>query len=302
MPEVRLDGRVAVVTGAGGGLGRSHALELARRGAYVVVNDLGGTLDGEGSSASAADRVVAEIASPGGGAGPNDDRVATPVGGDAIIQTAIDAFGRVDVLVNNAGILRDKAFHKMDAALIDQVIDVHLKGAFYVTQPAFRRMREQRYGRIVSTSSASGLFGNFGQANYGAAKAGLAGLTRVLAIEGAEHGITANAIAPIAQTRMTEGILGELSSKVSPNQVSPLVAYLASEECSVNGHIYSVAGGRIARIFMGETSGVVLDENTAEAVLAHIAAIDELDPTRFHEPASLDAETTIIAKALADAL
>ena len=301
MQELRLDGRVAVITGAGGGLGRSHALELARRGAYVVVNDLGGALDGQGSSASAAQHVADEITALGGVAVANHDSVATPEGGEAIVQTAIDAFGRVDVLINNAGILRDKAFHKMDADLINQVIDVHLKGAFFVTQPAFRRMREQRYGRIVSTSSASGLFGNFGQANYGAAKAGLAGLTRVLAIEGAEHGIAANAIAPIARTRMTEGILGDLAPRVSPSSVSPLVAYLASEECSVNGHTYSVAGGRIARIFIGETEGLVLLENSAEAIRAHIGAIGEVDTTGFHEPSSLDAETTIIAKALTDA-
>ena len=301
MQELRLDGRVAVITGAGGGLGRSHALELARRGASVVVNDLGGALDGQGSSASAAQRVADEITTLGGVAVANHDSVATPEGGEAIIQTAIDAFGRVDVLINNAGILRDKAFHKMDADVINQVIDVHLKGAFFVTQPAFRRMREQRYDRIISTSSASGLFGNFGQANYGAAKAGLAGLTRVLAIEGAEHGIAANAIAPIASTRMTEGILGDLSPRVSPSSVSPLVAYLASEECSVNGHIYSVAGGRIARIFIGETEGLVLSENSAEAIRASIGAIGEVDTTGFHEPSSLDAETTIIAKALTDA-
>ena len=300
MQELRLDGRVAVITGAGGGLGRSHALELARRGAYVVVNDLGGALDGQGSSASAAQHVADEITALGGVAVANHDSVATLEGGEAIVQTAIDAFGRVDVLINNAGILRDKAFHKMDADLINQVIDVHLKGAFFVTQPAFRRMREQRYGRIVSTSSASGLFGNFGQANYGAAKAGLAGLTRVLAIEGAEHGIAANAIAPIARTRMTEGILGDLAPRVSPSSVSPLVAYLASEECSVNGHTYSVAGGRIARIFIGETEGLVLLENSAEAIRAHIGAIGEVDTTGFHEPSSLDAETTIIAKALTD--
>ena len=300
MQELRLDGRVAVITGAGGGLGRSHALELARRGASVVVNDLGGALDGQGSSASAAQRVADEITARGGVAVANHDSVATPEGGEAIVQTAIDAFGRVDVLINNAGILRDKAFHKMDADVINQVIDVHLKGAFFVTQPAFRRMREQRYGRIVSTSSASGLFGNFGQANYGAAKAGLAGLTRVLAIEGAEHGIAANAIAPIARTRMTEGILGDLSPRVSPGSVSPLVAYLASEQCSVNGHIYSVAGGRIARIFIGETEGLVLLENSAEAIGAHIGAIGEVNTTGFHEPSSLDAETTIIAKALTD--
>ena len=301
MEELRFDGRVAIITGAGGGLGRAHALALAHRGASVLVNDLGGALDGSGSSATAAQRVVEEIIAFGGVAAPNHDSVATAEGGAAIVQSALDAFGRVDVLINNAGILRDRAFHKMDASLIDQVLDVHLKGAFYVSQPAFRLMREQGYGRIVNTSSASGLFGNFGQANYGAAKAGLAGLTRVLALEGIEHGIKVNAIAPIALTRMTEGILGDLAPKVSPESVSPLVAYLANEECAVNGNIYSVAGGRIARILVAETYGVVLSENTPEAVSAQIYQIDQLDPARLHEPSSLDNETTIIAKALSEA-
>jgi NAD(P)-dependent dehydrogenase (short-subunit alcohol dehydrogenase family) len=300
MTELRFEGRVAIITGAGGGLGRSHALELARRGAQILVNDLGGALDGSGSSVTAAQHVVDEITALGGVAAPNHDSVSTPEGGQAIVQAAIDAFGRVDVLVNNAGILRDKAFHKMDTAMIDSVIDVHLKGAFYVGQPAFRLMREQGYGRIVNTSSASGLFGNFGQANYGAAKAGLAGLTRVLALEGAGHGIKVNAIAPIASTRMTQDILGELAVRVSPDSVSPLVAYLAHEECSVNGHVYSVAGGRIARILVAETEGVVLAENTPEAIVAQLGVIDELTADGFHEPLSLDDETTIIAKALAE--
>jgi NAD(P)-dependent dehydrogenase (short-subunit alcohol dehydrogenase family) len=298
MADLRFDGRVAIITGAGGGLGRSHALELARRGAQILVNDLGGALDGSGSSMSAADRVVAEITASGGIAVPNHDSVATPAGGQAIVKAALDAFGRVDVLINNAGILRDKAFHKMDRAMIDLVIDVHLKGALNVTQPAFALMREQRYGRIINTSSASGLFGNFGQANYGAAKAGLAGLTRVLAIEGADHGIKVNAIAPIASTRMTQDVLGDLAPKVSPESVSPLVAYLAHEECAANGHIYSVAGGRIARIFVAETHGVVLSENTAEAVRDNLPLIDELDAQRYHHPLSLDDETMIIANAL----
>jgi NAD(P)-dependent dehydrogenase (short-subunit alcohol dehydrogenase family) len=266
----------------------------------VLVNDLGGALDGSGSSASAAQRVVDEITALGGSAAANHDSVATAEGGEAIVQAALDAFGRVDVLINNAGILRDKAFHKMDAAFIDQVIDVHLKGALYVSQPAFALMRAQGYGRIVNTSSASGLFGNFGQANYGAAKAGLAGFTRVLAIEGAEHGIKVNAIAPIALTRMTEGILGDLAAKVAPETVSPLVAYLTNEECTVNGHIYSVAGGRIARIFVAETYGVVLKENTPEAIQDQLTQIDDLDVTRLHEPTSLDSETMIIAKALSE--
>jgi NAD(P)-dependent dehydrogenase (short-subunit alcohol dehydrogenase family) len=301
MSELRFNGRVAIITGAGGGLGRCHALELARRGAHVLVNDLGGAVDGSGSSASAAQRVVDEIIAFGGTAAPNHDSVATPEGGQAIVQAALDAFGRLDVLVNNAGILRDKAFHKMDHAMIDAVIDVHLKGSMYVSQPAFALMREQGYGRIINTSSASGLFGNFGQANYGAAKAGLAGLTRVLGIEGASHGIKVNAIAPIAATRMTKDILGEqLAAKVSPESVSPLVAYLAHEECSVSGHVYSVAGGRIARIFVAETSGVVLAENTAEAIQSHLSEMDLMDVEQYYEPTSLEDQTTIIAKALSE--
>ena len=301
MPDLRFDGRVAIITGAGGGLGRSHALELARRGAHILVNDPGSALDGSGSSTFAADRVVEEITSFGGTAASNHDTVATPQGGQAIVQAALDAFGRVDVLVNNAGILRDKAFHKMDDVTIDAVIDVHLKGALYVSRPAFALMREQGYGRIVNTTSASGLFGNFGQANYGAAKAGLAGLTRVLAIEGAGHGIKVNAIAPIASTRMTQDVLGDLATRVSPESVSPLVAYLAHEECSVNGHVYSVAGGRIARVFVAETHGVVLPENTSEAIRAQLSLIDQLDVDGFHQPSSLDDEIGIIAKALTEA-
>ena len=300
MSDLRFDGRVAIITGAGGGLGRSHALELARRGAHVLVNDLGGAVDGSGSSMTAADRVVDEITAFGGTAAPNHDTVATAQGGQAIVQAALDAFGRVDVLINNAGILRDKAFHKMDDTMIQTVIDVHLKGALYVSQPAYRLMREQGYGRIVNTSSASGLFGNFGQANYGAAKAGLAGLTRVLALEGANHGIKVNAIAPIAATRMTEDILGDLAAKVSPDSVSPLVAYLAHEECAVNGHVYSVAGGRIARIFVAETHGVLLSTNTSEEIRSKLSLIDEMDVERYHLPMSLEDETTIIAKALSE--
>ena len=300
MSDLRFDGRVAIITGAGGGLGRAHALELARRGAHILVNDLGGALDGSGSSQSAADRVVDEITALGGVAAPNHDNVATAQGGQAIVQAALDAFGRVDVLINNAGILRDKAFHTMDEAMIHSVIDVHLMGALYVSQPAYRLMRQQGYGRIVNTSSASGLFGNFGQANYGAAKAGLAGLTRVLALEGASRGIKVNAIAPIAATRMTQDILGDLAARVSPESVSPLVAYLAHEQCSVNGHVYSVAGGRIARIFVAETHGVVLTENTSEQIQANLQLIDEMDVDRYHQPLSLDEETTIIAKALAE--
>jgi NAD(P)-dependent dehydrogenase (short-subunit alcohol dehydrogenase family) len=296
MTQMGFAGRVAIVTGAGGGLGRAHALELARRGAKVVVNDLGGSLDGSGSSSTAAGRVVEEIEALGGQAVANHDSVATPAGGQAIVDAALEAFGRIDILVNNAGILRDKAFHKMDAQMFDAVIDVHLKGAFYVTQPAFTLMRAQGYGRIVNTTSASGLYGNFGQANYGAAKAGLLGLTRVLALEGEGHGIKVNAIAPIASTRMTTDLLGNLSDTVSPESVSPVVAYLAHEDCSVNGHVYSVAGGRIARIFVAETVGAVLADLTPEGIRDHLALIE--DAGGYLVPGSLSEATSIIGKAL----
>jgi NAD(P)-dependent dehydrogenase (short-subunit alcohol dehydrogenase family) len=298
MSEITLDGRVAIVTGAGGGLGRSHAIALAQRGALVVVNDLGGALDGSGGSQSAAQLVVDQIVAEGGTAVANFDSVATPEGGEAIVQAAVDAFGRVDIVVNNAGILRDKAFHKMETSMVDAVIDVHLKGAFYVSRPAFILMRQQGFGRIISTTSASGVFGNFGQANYGAAKAGLVGLTRVLAQEGAMHGVKANAIAPIALTRMTEGILGDLSSKVSPDTVSPMVVYLASENCEESGHVYSVAGGRIARIAIMETPGVVFDELSPEVIGQRMSDINGRDVASFVEPGSLDDETKLIARAL----
>jgi NAD(P)-dependent dehydrogenase (short-subunit alcohol dehydrogenase family) len=297
MSELNFDERVAVITGAGGGLGRSHALELARRGARIVVNDVGRSVHGDGASTDAAQAVVDQITALGGTAVANHDTVATPEGGQAIVQSALDEFGRVDILINNAGILRDKAFHKMDSQMIHSVIDIHLKGALFVSQPAFRVMRENGYGRIVNTTSASGLFGNFGQANYGAAKAGLAGLTRVLALEGQAHGIRVNAIAPIAATRMTAGILGDLTDRVGPDSVSPVVAYLAHEDCAVNGNVYSVAGGRVALIFIAETTGAVLTELTPEAVRDQLVEIEDQD--LFHQPASLDAATSIIADALA---
>lgn len=220
-----------------------------------MVNDLGGSVDGTGSSSSAAQLVVDEIKTAGGEAVADTNSVATPEGGRAIVQTAIDAFGRVDIVINNAGILRDKAFHNMEPDLLNPVLDVHLKGAFYVTQPAFVKMREQGFGRIISTSSAAGVFGNFGQTNYGAAKMGLVGFTRVLAVEGARFNIKANAIAPLALTRMTEDILGGLKDKLDPGLVSPLVAFLAHEDCPVSGQLFSVGGGRVAQVFLGETNG-----------------------------------------------
>ena len=255
MADLGYDNKVAIVTGAGGGLGREHAMLLASRGARVVVNDLGGAVDGSGGDASAAQKVVDEIEAAGGIAVADHNSVATEEGGAAIVQTALDEFGQIDIVINNAGILRDKTFHNMDDSMVTPVIDVHLKGAFYVTRPAWVKMREQGYGRVVNTSSNSGILGNFGQANYGAAKMGLVGFTRVLAAEGAKYNIKVNALAPVARTRMTEELLGPLADNLDPAMVAPTVAWLVHEDCPVSGEIYSVAGGRVARFFIGMTEG-----------------------------------------------
>src|SRR5690349_1118510 len=272
MEPLSFDGQVAIVTGAGGGLGRSHALELARRGALVVVNDLGGAVDGTGSSATAAQRVVEEIRGEGGDAVANGDSVATPDGGEAIVQAAIDAYGRVDVVVNNAGILRDAAFKNVTPELLDPVIDVHLKGAFNVLRHAWPRLREQNYGRIVNTTSGSGMFGNFGQSNYGAAKAGLMGLTRVLSIEGERNNVRVNAIAPIAHTRMTET---QIPDEMVPELISPLVAYLCHASCGITGQAYSVGGGRVSRLFLGMTTGITEPDLSAEMIAERIGEIED---------------------------
>jgi NAD(P)-dependent dehydrogenase (short-subunit alcohol dehydrogenase family) len=295
--DLGFDGKVAIITGAGGGLGRSHALELARRGALVVVNDLGGSVDGTGGgTTTAAQAVVDEIKAAGGEAVPNYDSVATPEGGQSIVQTAVDSFGRIDIIVNNAGILRDTSFKNMGADMLNPVIDVHLKGAFYVTQPAWEHMREQGYGRIVNTSSGAGIFGNFGQTNYGAAKMGLVGLTNVLAIEGAKYNIKANAIAPVAKTRMTEDLLGPLADKLLPESVTPTVVYLASEECPVTGEVYSVGGGRVARVFVGVTPGIADPELTAESVRDRFEEIRNLEG--YEVPANLNEEMMLALKTL----
>lgn len=289
MADLGFDGKVAIITGAGGGLGRQHALLLAKRGALVVINDLGGAVDGSGSDASAAQRVVDEIKALGGEAVADHNSVATAEGGAAIVQTAIDAFGKVDIVVNNAGILRDKSFHNLTPDLTNAVLDVHLKGAFHVTQPAFVKMREQGYGRIISTSSAAGLFGNFGQANYGAAKMGLVGFTRVLAVEGERFNIKANVIAPLALTRMTEEIMGVLKDKVSPEQVSPMVAFLAHEDCPTSGEVFSVAGGRVARVFLAETPGFTKNGLTVEDIRDNWSTITKEDG--YFVPRNLGEET-----------
>lgn len=277
MADLGFDGRVAIITGAGGGLGREHALLLASRGAQVVVNDLGGSVNGAGASAGPADATAKEIEALGGVAVADTNSVATPEGGEAIVATALEAFGRVDIVVNNAGILRDKTFHNMGPDLVDPVLDVHLKGAFWVTRPAWIKMREQSYGRIVNTSSNSGILGNFGQSNYGAAKMGLVGLTRVLAAEGAKYNIMVNAVAPVARTRMTEELLGAMADRLDPKLVSPIVAWLCHEDCPVTGEIYSAAGGRIARFFIGLTEGYYDPKLTVEDVRDHFAEIRSED-------------------------
>lgn len=291
MSDIGYDGKVAIITGAGGGLGRQHALLLASRGALLVINDLGGSVDGTGSDKGAAERVVDEIKALGGEAVADTNSVATPEGGAGIVKSAVDAFGKVDIVINNAGILRDKAFHNMTPDLVDPVIDVHLKGAFNVTQAAWGIMREQGYGRVISTSSAAGIFGNFGQANYGAAKMGLVGFTRVLAVEGAKYNIKANAIAPLALTRMTESLLGGLGDKLDPGLVSPLVAYLVSEECESTGRIYSVGGGRVAEVFIGETQGFFQADLSPEALRDNWSTVTDRDG--YAVPSNLGEETAL---------
>jgi NAD(P)-dependent dehydrogenase (short-subunit alcohol dehydrogenase family) len=272
--------RVAIVTGAGGGLGRTYALELATRGAAVVVNDLGGSAAGVGSDASAAQKVVDEITAKGGSAVASHDSVSTPEGGQAIVQTALDNFGKVDIVINNAGILRDKTFAKLEHEDLDAVLDVHLKGAFHVSQPAFRVMKEHGYGRFVFTASNAGVFGNFGQTNYGAAKMGLVGLSNVLSLEGAKANIKSNVICPIARTRMTEELLGPLAELVEPELVTPMVVYLASEACGYTHEVFSAGGGRYARVFVGLAPGWFAGkgvEVSAEDVATHIDDIRKQD-------------------------
>ncbi len=261
---IRLDGQVAIVTGAGAGLGRTYALELADRGAKVVVNDLGGSRDGSGSGANkAADAVVEEIQKAGGEAAANYDSVADPDGAASIIQTALDAFGRVDIVINNAGILRDKSMLKMEPADWAAVRNVHLDGAFYVTRAALPHLRERGYGRVVLTTSAAGLYGNFGQTNYSAAKMGLVGLMNTLKLEGKKYDIKVNTIAPIAKTRLTDDILPpDLAEKLAPEFVVPLVTYLASERCGCTGETFNAGMGYFNRAAVVDGPGTVIGDGT----------------------------------------
>jgi NAD(P)-dependent dehydrogenase (short-subunit alcohol dehydrogenase family) len=283
-----LDGKVAIVTGAGGGIGREHALALSREGAAVVINDLGGARDGSGKGSAMADQVVAEIRAAGGEAAANYDNVATVEGGERICKSALDAFGQVDVLINNAGILRDKTLSKLTEDLWDPVIAVHLKGTYCVTRPVFNHMKESgRGGAIINTSSTSGLNGNFGQSNYGAAKAGIAGFTRCIALEGHKYGIRCFILAPVALTRLTEDLPGfqseELKERMRPGLVSPLIVYLASDLAKhLNGKTFFVGGGRIAEMRVVTHTGVTKKEQgglwTAQEIAGRMKAGDILLP------------------------
>jgi len=289
---IRFDDRVAIVTGAGGGLGRAYALELAKRGAKVVVNDLGGARDGTGKgSARPADAVVQEIIAAGGEAVANYDSVATVEGGAAIVQTALDNFGQVDILINNAGILRDKSFAKMTPELWEGVLAVHLQGAYNVTAPAFRAMREQGYGRVVMTTSAAGLFGNFGQANYSAAKMGLVGMMNTLKLEGARYNIKVNTVAPLAATRLTEDVMPpDMLKKLEPGFVAPVVLYLCSEQCAASGMVVNAGGGFFSRAAVASAPVVQAGDGqqtpTVEEIHRHWAEIDSMEGSRQYQDAN----------------
>jgi len=267
---IRFDDQVVIVTGAGNGLGKSHALEFARRGARVVVNDLGASRDGSGGSSEAAEKVVAEIKQAGGEAMANGANVADSDQVEGMVGDALERWGRIDVLVNNAGILRDKTFAKMDIANFKLVLDVHLIGAVNCTKAVWESMRERQYGRIVMTSSSSGIYGNFGQSNYGAAKMGLVGLMNTLALEGQKYDIKVNALAPVAATRMTEDLMPpNILSLLQPESVTPAVIFMASKEAPTR-QIIAAGAGVFAKVVIQETPGVFLAPDNRDA--EHVAA------------------------------
>jgi NAD(P)-dependent dehydrogenase (short-subunit alcohol dehydrogenase family) len=266
--DIRFDGKVAIVTGAGGGLGRQHALELARRGAKVVVNDLGGSMDGSGGSSQAAQKVVAEIEAAGGVAISNGSSVTDDAGVKLMVEQAMNHWGRVDILVANAGVLRDKSFSKMEIADFEFVLNVHLMGTVKPVKALWEIMKTQNYGRIVVTTSSSGLYGNFGQTNYGAAKLGIIGFMNTLKLEGQKNNIHVNAVSPVAATRMTESLMPpEILARLAPENVTPGVVYLCSEEAP-SGVILTAGGGAFAVSKIVETEGVFLDHDhiSVEAV------------------------------------
>ena len=292
MDELRFDGRVAVVTGAGNGLGRAHARALAARGAKVVVNDLGGDVSGRGASAGPAERVVAEIRDAGGEAVANTDTVVSPDGGAAIVQAALDAFGRIDILVNNAGVLDSEDLLTSSDDHIDLTLATHLRGAFSVTRPALRHMLDQGYGRVVNTSSGAILGSPVGLA-YQAAKAGLVAFTRAVALRGAPHGIKANAVLPTAFTRMTDTIPDPafhafMESRFTPERVAATVILLAHESFPRTGELFLSGAGRMARVFLGVTAGYITEEPAPEDFLAHLDEI--MDTDGFFVPADRASE------------
>lgn len=274
--ELRFDGRVAVVTGAGRGLGREYAILLASRGASVVVNDIGGNLTGDGSDTGPADEVVAEISAAGGAAVASTVSVATPEGGAAIVQSALTNFGGIDIVVHNAGNVRRAPLGEMSYDEFSSVLDVHLRGAFHVVRPAFPLMQAAGYGRIVLTSSIGGLYGNHDVGNYAAAKAGIIGLANVAALEGAATGVMCNVIVPAAVTRMAEGIDTSAYPPMGPDLVAPAVGWLAHESCSVTGEILIAIGGRLARAAITESPGVYRPSWTIEEVGEQIDAIRDM--------------------------
>lgn len=284
---LKFDGKVALVTGAGGGLGRVYALSFASRGAKVVVNDLGGSTKGEGQSSAAADKVVEEIKAMGGTAVANYDSV---VDGEKIVQTAIDSFGRVDIIINNAGILRDVSFSRMRESDWDTIFQVHVKGAYAVTKAAWPHMMKQKYGRIINTASAAGIYGNFGQVNYSAAKLGLLGMSNALALEGGRKNIHCNTIAPVAGSRMTETVMPpDLLKALRPEFVQPLVTFLCHESCTENGSLFEVGAGWISKLRWQRTNGVAIPAGTvmsAENVGKNWTEIINFENS--HTPASIN--------------
>lgn len=277
MTELRYDNRVAVITGAGRGLGRAYALMLAARGARIVVNDTGGTLTGDGTNTAPAQEVAAEITAAGGDAVASCESVTTAAGGQAIIQTALDHFGRVDILIHNAGTVRRGSLKELSYEDFDAVLDVHLRGAFHVVRPAFPLMCAAGYGRIVLTSSIGGMYGNQGVANYAAAKAGLIGLSNVVALEGAAEGVLCNVIVPSAVTRMAEGLDISAYPPMGPELVAPVVCFLAHESCSVSGEMLVAIAGRVARAVIAESPGVQRLAWTIDDVAEQLYAVRDLN-------------------------
>lgn len=302
--------QVAVVTGAGRGLGRVYALELARRGASVVVNDLGGSMHGAGGDAAVADQVVDEITASGGTAVASYDSVDSPAGGEAIVRTAVEAFGRLDAVISNAGIFNSIAFDELTPDDWRRMLSVHLDGAFYLSQPAYRLMKSQGYGRLVFIASSAGMFGQHLEAHYAAAKAGIVGLANVIALEGDPHGIRANTVLPFGLSRMVTETLGDpktlednsFFTAIRPELVVPIVVYLASEACDFSHRNFSACAGRFARVFIGLSEGWLAPQDgdpTAEDIAAHLEKVAAAEP--FTIPGSIYDEVFAVTRRLGDA-